>query len=62
MKVLKHGRHFTRKPPVNCKCACGCEMEVDEGDMEGNTTPFVWCPECKEPVYLSVRLVARFVQ
>ena len=57
MKVLEHGKHFIGSKPVEIQCDCGCKMEVHEGDLEGGSTPFVWCAECKEPVFLPVKVV-----
>ena len=61
MKVLKHGRQYTKTPPVKVACKCGCEMEVDENDTEGGacSQPYVWCPECREIVFVPARLFAR---
>jgi hypothetical protein len=32
-------------------------MEVQEQDLENSSTPFIWCVECREPVYLSVQVL-----
>lgn len=59
MKVLEHGRHYNQTPPVQVRCECGCRMEVQEQDLENmGSTPFVWCVECREPVYLPVVVAA----
>ena len=55
MKVLEHGKHYRETPPVQARCECGCRVEVQEHDLEGGSTPFIWCPECREPVYLPVK-------
>ena len=53
MKVLVHGTHSAATPPIQCKCEnCRCIMEVEEHEIEGNSARFVWCPECREAVYL----------
>jgi hypothetical protein len=57
MKVLEHGKNYRQTPPVKVRCECGCLMEVSDHDLEGWSTLFVWCIECREPVYLPEKAV-----
>ena len=53
MKVTKHGKYSNSPLAIKAICPCGCEMEVSSGELEGNSSHYVWCPECKEMVMIS---------
>ncbi len=50
MKVTKHGNTYSKTPPIKVECECGCHMEVDESELEGNSNKWIFCVECREMV------------
>lgn len=64
MKITKPG-NLNPKVAIKCICEnprCECEFEVEEIELEGNTSRFCWCPECKETVWVNEREVARAIE
>ena len=53
MKVTKHGKYSNSPQPIKAVCQCGCEMEVSAGELEGNSSHYIWCPECRDIVTIS---------
>jgi PHP family Zn ribbon phosphoesterase len=63
MKIIAHGTRFEEKVKLNLACErCQCRFEVEEGELEGNSTRFCWCPECGESCYVPEREIARQIE
>ncbi len=62
MKIIEHGNTVTNIT-IKCTCEnCHCKFEAEEHELEGNTSRFCWCPECKETVWVPENEVTRSIE
>ena len=64
MKILKHGNVYNHQmASIECQCSkCKCVVSVEEYELEGNSSRFCWCPECRETIWIPEREICKALE